>query len=103
MNAQRRLLTSQVYEAAEKQLSADADLLSEPVILLTNPNWPGGVVGIVANKVSAADDDCVRTELPLRRGHEVDAEFRLVLRDAGNTLPRHDVDVAVGAASVLLE
>lgn len=51
LNAQRRLLTNQVYEAAEAQLRENPDLLSEPVILLTNQNWPGGVVGIVANKL----------------------------------------------------
>ncbi|RJP52027.1 MAG: PAS domain S-box protein, partial [Anaerolineaceae bacterium] len=51
LNAQRRLLTSQVYEAAEGQLKANPDLLAEPAILLSHPNWPGGVVGIVANKL----------------------------------------------------
>jgi len=51
LNAQRRLLTSQVYEAAEAQLQENPDLLSEPVIILTSQNWPGGVVGIVANKL----------------------------------------------------
>jgi single-stranded-DNA-specific exonuclease len=51
LNAQRRLLTNQVYEAAEAQLRENADLRSEPAIILTNENWPGGVVGIVANKL----------------------------------------------------
>ncbi len=51
LNAQRRLLTNQVYEAAEAQLRDHPDLLSEPAIILTNQNWPGGVVGIVANKL----------------------------------------------------
>ena len=51
LNAQRRLLTSQVYEAAEAQLRANPDLLTEPAILLSHPGWPGGVVGIVANKL----------------------------------------------------
>jgi single-stranded-DNA-specific exonuclease len=51
LNAQRRLLTNQVYEAAEAQLRETPELLSEPAIILTNQNWPGGVVGIVANKL----------------------------------------------------
>ncbi len=51
LNVQRRLLTSQVYEAAEAQLRANPDLLTEPAIVLSHPNWPGGVVGIVANKL----------------------------------------------------
>lgn len=51
LNSQRRLLTSQVYEAAEAQLRENPDLLAEPAIVLSHPNWPGGVVGIVANKL----------------------------------------------------
>jgi len=51
LNAQRRLLTSQVYEAAEAQLRENPDLLTEPAIVLSHPNWPGGVVGIVANRL----------------------------------------------------
>ncbi len=51
LNAQRRLLTSQVYKAAEAQLRENPSLLTEPVIVLSNRGWPGGVVGIVANKL----------------------------------------------------
>ncbi len=51
LNAQRRLLTNQVYEAAEAQLHENPDLLDEPAIILFSQNWPGGVVGIVANKL----------------------------------------------------
>ncbi|MGZ9166556.1 MAG: single-stranded-DNA-specific exonuclease RecJ, partial [Anaerolineales bacterium] len=51
LNVQRRLLTNQVYEAAEAQLRDHPHLLSEPALILTNQNWPGGVVGIVANKL----------------------------------------------------
>lgn len=51
LNAQRRLLTNQVYEAAEAQLHENPALLDEPAIILFSQNWPGGVVGIVANKL----------------------------------------------------
>jgi single-stranded-DNA-specific exonuclease len=51
LNAQRRLLTSQVYQAAEVQLRENPDLLTEPAIVLSHRGWPGGVVGIVANKL----------------------------------------------------
>ncbi len=51
LNAQRRLLTSNVYQAAEAQLRENPDLLNDPVIVLSNRGWPGGVVGIVANKL----------------------------------------------------
>lgn len=51
LNTQRRLLTSQVYEAAEAQLHQNPSLITEPAILMSHRNWPGGVVGIVANKL----------------------------------------------------
>jgi single-stranded-DNA-specific exonuclease len=48
LNAQRQLLTRQVTRAAEAQLRADPSLLSQPVIVLAHPNWPGGVIGLAA-------------------------------------------------------
>jgi single-stranded-DNA-specific exonuclease len=51
LNAQRRLLTSQVTEAAEAQLREHPEFLTDPAIVLSHPNWPGGVVGIVANRL----------------------------------------------------
>ena len=51
LNTQRRLLTSQVYDAAEAQLHENPSLLTEPAIILSHRDWPGGVVGIVANKL----------------------------------------------------
>jgi single-stranded-DNA-specific exonuclease len=51
LNAQRKLLTNQVYQAAEAQLRADPSLLTQPAIVLGNPAWPGGVLGIVASRL----------------------------------------------------
>jgi len=51
LNAQRRMLTKQVTDAAEAQLKENPDLLNQPVIILSHPNWPGGMVGIVANRL----------------------------------------------------
>lgn len=51
LNAQRRMLTKQVTDAAEAQLRENPDLLNQPAIVLSHPNWPGGVVGIVANRL----------------------------------------------------
>lgn len=51
LNAQRKLLTSQVYGAAETLLRQNPQWLMEPAIVLSQPNWPGGVVGIVANRL----------------------------------------------------
>ncbi len=49
LNVQRRLLTSQVYRAAEAQLRDDPSLLSSPILVLFQRGWPGGVVGIAAS------------------------------------------------------
>lgn len=51
LNTQRKLLTEQVYQAAEAQLRADPSLLTQPLLLLTHPSWPGGVIGIVASRL----------------------------------------------------
>lgn len=51
-NAQRQLLCNQVAQAAEAKLQAEPNLLTEPVILLDNPSWPGGVVGLVAGRLA---------------------------------------------------
>jgi len=51
LNTQRKLLTSQVYEAAETLLRENPQWLTEPAIVLSHPNWPGGVIGIVANRL----------------------------------------------------
>ena len=51
LNTQRRLLTHQVYQAAEAQLQENPKLLTEAAIILAHHDWPGGVVGIVANKL----------------------------------------------------
>lgn len=51
LNTQRKLLTSQVYEAAETLLREHPQWLTEPAIVLSHPNWPGGVIGIVANRL----------------------------------------------------
>ncbi len=51
LNSQRKLLTKQVYRAAEAQLHAQPSLLAQPAIVLSHPSWPGGVVGIVASRL----------------------------------------------------
>lgn len=49
MNNKRRFNTHQVERAAERMLHDSADDRHAPAIVLHNPEWPGGVVGIVAN------------------------------------------------------
>ena len=51
LNAQRKLECAQVLQAAEAQLRANPELLAQPVIILSHPLWPGGIVGIVASNI----------------------------------------------------
>jgi single-stranded-DNA-specific exonuclease len=51
LNIQRKLACDQVFHAAESQLMDDPSLLEKPAIILSHPNWPGGVIGITASKL----------------------------------------------------
>jgi single-stranded-DNA-specific exonuclease len=50
-NAQRKLLCDQVTQAAESQLRENPSLLSSPILVLSHPAWPGGIVGIAASRL----------------------------------------------------
>lgn len=52
LNQQRRFLTRQVISAAEGMLRNSPDDLTAPAILLHNPAWPPGVIGIAANALA---------------------------------------------------
>ena len=51
LNAQRQLLTSQVYAGAESQISLDPSILQKHLILLAHPSWPAGIIGIAASRL----------------------------------------------------
>jgi single-stranded-DNA-specific exonuclease len=51
LNVQRKLLCDQVIQAAESQLREKPSLLAQPIIILSHPSWPGGVVGIAASRL----------------------------------------------------
>lgn len=51
LNARRQLLTSQVLRGALAQLQQDRSLVEAPVLVLTNPSWEAGVIGIVASRL----------------------------------------------------
>ena len=52
LNARRKLLCDQVFQAAQAQLEHERSLLDHAVILLGHPAWPGGVLGIVASRLT---------------------------------------------------
>jgi single-stranded-DNA-specific exonuclease len=51
LNAQRKLLSDQVFQGALSQIERDPTLLDHAALVLANPSWPAGVIGIVANKL----------------------------------------------------
>jgi single-stranded-DNA-specific exonuclease len=51
LNARRKLLCDQVFQACQAQLSQDRSLLDHPVLILGHPAWPAGVLGIVASRL----------------------------------------------------
>ncbi len=52
LNAKRRFLTRQVAQAAEKQLQSSPEDRRAPALVLHHPEWPGGVIGIVAGQLA---------------------------------------------------
>ena len=52
LNARRKLLSNQVYQAAAAQIENDPSLLEYAVIVLNHSDWPSGVIGIVASRLA---------------------------------------------------
>ncbi len=51
MNAQRKLLCDQIYQAALAQINKEPGLMDLPVLVLSHPSWPAGVIGVVASRL----------------------------------------------------
>ncbi len=52
MNARRRLETRMIEEGARSLIERDPSLLDYAAIVLSHPEWSGGIVGIVANRLA---------------------------------------------------
>ena len=52
LNAQRKLLCNQVFQAAQAQIERDPPLLERAALVLSHPTWPAGVIGIVAGRLA---------------------------------------------------
>lgn len=52
INANRKWLCDQVYQAAHDQLLRQKDTAIQPVIMLSHPTWTGGVLGLAAGKLA---------------------------------------------------
>ncbi len=53
LNVRRQFLSRQVTAAAQGLLERDRTLLSRPVLVLSHPDWPGGLLGIAASRLVA--------------------------------------------------
>jgi single-stranded-DNA-specific exonuclease len=51
LNSRRKLLCDQVFEGALSQIEAQPALLDNPALVLNHPDWPAGVIGIVASRL----------------------------------------------------
>ena len=51
LNDNRRLLTDQIYVAALGQIEKEPELLNFAALVLAHPQWPPGVIGIVASRL----------------------------------------------------
>jgi single-stranded-DNA-specific exonuclease len=51
LNAERKLITGQVFQAAQAQLQGNPELLEQAALVLSHSTWPGGVIGIVASRL----------------------------------------------------
>lgn len=52
LNAERKLQVEQIYGAAQAQIDKDPSLLDWNVLILSHPQWTGGIIGIVANRLA---------------------------------------------------
>jgi len=51
LNDRRKMLGEQVFAAAQDQIAQNPALLEDAVLVLAAPEWPVGVIGIVANRL----------------------------------------------------
>jgi single-stranded-DNA-specific exonuclease len=51
LNNQRKMLCDQVFKAAQSQLERHPEYLKGPVLVLSHPEWPAGVIGIAASRL----------------------------------------------------
>jgi single-stranded-DNA-specific exonuclease len=93
LNAHRKLITSQVFGAAQGQIEADPSLLRDSALVLANPTWPGGVIGIVASRL---------VERYNKPALLITAPAGEVARGSARSIPGVDISAAIAAQQDLL-
>jgi single-stranded-DNA-specific exonuclease len=97
LNDTRRLLTDQVYEAAKDQIDGSPELLQYAVLVLHAPQWPAGVIGIVASRL--VDDYHKPTILLTDQGDGSDPPLA---RGSARSIEGLDISAAIAEQSDLL-
>ncbi len=52
LNSKRKLMTDEIMKAAVAQVERDPSIIDYAALVLANPSWPPGVIGIVANRLA---------------------------------------------------
>lgn len=52
LNSRRKMEQAQILEAARDRLERDPSLLDRRVLVLDHPDWPGGIIGLVAGQLA---------------------------------------------------
>ena len=94
LNEQRKLLSDQVFQAAQQQIEQNPKLLDYAALVLGNERWPGGVVGIVANRL---------VEVYNRPVILLVIEPNKLARGSARSIPGVDIAAAIASHADLLE
>lgn len=94
LNADRRWLSNQVGQSALEQYNRQRELWDDPVTILTNPAWPGGVLGLAASKLVAETN---RPAILLNESSEG------LLRGSARSVEGINITEAIASAGHLLQ
>jgi single-stranded-DNA-specific exonuclease len=94
LNAQRKLLTDQVFKAAIAQVDRQPSLLDTHALVLNYPSWPAGVIGIIASRlVEYFHKPVVLISSPSGE----------IARGSARSIPQIDITRAIASQASLLE
>jgi len=111
LNDRRKLLTAQVFEAARRKLRWEPELLQTAVLVLYGEQWPAGVIGIVAHRLTekyhkptilltSASEEYSRKEGDSENGDEGQ---EALARGSARSVEDLNITAAIGDHSDMLE